>query len=75
MVFARTAHASQVRKYMGNQHADHHAEVVGFAATVDNTEWIAHERRNARDQQFGLRCWRRNDRICATSFSGSLARV
>ncbi|GHD04670.1 hypothetical protein GCM10007320_65720 [Pseudorhodoferax aquiterrae] len=36
MVFARTAHAGQVRKYTGNPYADHLAEVAGILATVDN---------------------------------------
>ncbi|EJL33235.1 hypothetical protein PMI01_02197 [Caulobacter sp. AP07] len=34
MLFARRAHATQVRKYTGNPYADHLAEVAGIVATV-----------------------------------------
>lgn len=34
MIFAREAHAQQVRKYTGNPYADHLAEVAGIVATV-----------------------------------------
>jgi GTP diphosphokinase / guanosine-3',5'-bis(diphosphate) 3'-diphosphatase len=34
MVFAREAHATQVRKYTGNPYVDHLAEVAGIVATV-----------------------------------------
>ena len=34
MMFAREAHAQQVRKYTGNPYADHLAEVAGIVATV-----------------------------------------
>ena len=37
MVFARTAHAGQVRKYTGNPYTDHLAEVAGIVATVDGS--------------------------------------
>ena len=37
MMFARTAHAGQVRKYTGNPYADHLAEVAGIVATVDGS--------------------------------------
>ena len=37
MVFARTAHALQVRKYTGNPYSDHLAEVAGIVATVDSS--------------------------------------
>ena len=35
MIFARTAHAPQVRRYTGNPYSDHLAEVAGIVATVD----------------------------------------
>lgn len=35
MMFARNAHATQVRKYTGNPYVDHLAEVAGIVATVD----------------------------------------
>lgn len=35
MMFARHAHAGQVRKYTGNPYHDHLAEVAGIVATVD----------------------------------------
>jgi GTP diphosphokinase / guanosine-3',5'-bis(diphosphate) 3'-diphosphatase len=34
MLFARSVHANQVRKYTGNPYADHLAEVAGIVATV-----------------------------------------
>jgi guanosine-3',5'-bis(diphosphate) 3'-pyrophosphohydrolase len=34
MIFARTVHASQVRKYTGNPYSDHLAEVAGIVSTV-----------------------------------------
>ena len=34
MVFARKAHAGQVRKYTGNPYSDHLAEVAGIVSTV-----------------------------------------
>lgn len=34
MLFARTVHANQVRKYTGNPYADHLAEVAGIVATM-----------------------------------------
>ena len=37
MVFARIAHAGQVRKYTGNPYTDHLAEVAGIVATVDGS--------------------------------------
>ena len=36
MIFAREAHARQVRKYTGNPYADHLAEVAGIVATVSS---------------------------------------
>lgn len=36
MMFARSAHAGQVRKYTGNPYEDHLAEVAGVVATVDS---------------------------------------
>lgn len=38
MLFARTAHQSQRRKYTGNPYVDHLAEVAGIVATVDASE-------------------------------------
>lgn len=38
MLFAREAHAQQLRKYTGNPYADHLAEVAGIVATVDRSE-------------------------------------
>ena len=37
MLFARTSHAGQVRKYTGNPYTDHLAEVAGIVATVDGS--------------------------------------
>jgi guanosine-3',5'-bis(diphosphate) 3'-pyrophosphohydrolase len=37
MMFARSVHADQFRKYTGNPYADHLAEVAGIAATVAGT--------------------------------------
>ncbi|MCY1169396.1 RelA/SpoT family protein [compost metagenome] len=44
MMFARRAHAAQVRKYTGNPYADHLAEVAGIVAAVANPirqDWAA----------------------------------
>lgn len=38
MMFAREAHAGQVRKYTGNPYADHLAEVAGIVATLDGND-------------------------------------
>jgi (p)ppGpp synthase/HD superfamily hydrolase len=38
MLFAREAHMDQVRKYTGNPHVDHLAEVAGIVATLDLPE-------------------------------------
>ena len=38
MMFAREAHAKQMRKYTGNPYADHLAEVAGIVATVPHDE-------------------------------------
>lgn len=39
MLFARQAHAGQVRKYTGNPYADHLAEVAGIVATVAGDQY------------------------------------
>lgn len=42
MIFARRAHATQVRKYTFNPYVDHLAEVAGIVATIsDNPDHIA----------------------------------
>lgn len=37
MIFARSVHKNQRRKYTGNPYTDHLAEVAGIVATVDQT--------------------------------------
>lgn len=41
MVFARQAHAAQVRKYTGNSYVDHLAEVAGIVASVAPAQMFA----------------------------------
>lgn len=38
MLFARSVHKTQRRKYTGNPYTDHLAEVAGIVATVDQTQ-------------------------------------